>query len=151
MFKETKGGGGRTPEEKTNLSKHKYIYEYYINDKMEPNVERFPVIYINSENVYFKRNRATKQLDRRSTKDVKHSYLEAIEKIAGKRFAVSYSWESCPGKNIKELAKAQRLKAAELELLSAETALRSKKQDVEWAEQRVKMAKEALQEAQNDI
>lgn len=80
-----------TPEEKANLSKHKYIYEYYINGKMEPHVERFPVIYINSEYVYFKRNTATKNLDKCYTNNVKDSYLEAIEKIAGKRFAYSHA------------------------------------------------------------
>lgn len=140
-----------TPEEKAILSKHKYIYEYYVNDKMEPHVERFPVIYINSEYVYFKRNTATKNLDKCYTNNVKDSYLDAIEKIAGKRFGISYSWEGCPGKDIKELAKSQRLKAAEIELVRAETVLKSKRQDVEWAEQKVKQAKEALQEAQNDI
>jgi len=42
-------------EERQNLSKHKYIYQIYTSDGVF-HCERFPIVYSNTEFVYFKRN-----------------------------------------------------------------------------------------------
>ena len=39
--------------DKTTLSKHRWIYEMYINEKNEVHIERYKVIYINKKYVFY--------------------------------------------------------------------------------------------------
>jgi len=55
--------------DKENLSKMKYIYKIYSSDSIV-HCEKYPIVYINSENIYYKVARQS-QLMRIDTKSVK--------------------------------------------------------------------------------
>lgn len=46
--------------DKENLCKHKWIHYIYTNSNGDNHIEKYPVIYINSKYVYFKRGRDEK-------------------------------------------------------------------------------------------
>ena len=72
-----------TEEIKKNLSKCKYIYRIY-KENNSFHIEKYPIVYINSEVVYFKNGRK-KNIDFQSFNDrwknVKESFEQAIKKI----------------------------------------------------------------------
>lgn len=59
--------------DKKNLSKIKYIYRIYSADNML-HLERYPVVYINSEVVYYKEARKNAWLGHRRIDEVKDGY-----------------------------------------------------------------------------
>lgn len=72
-----------TEEIKKNLSKCKYVYRIY-KENNSFHIEKYPIVYINSEVVYFKNGRK-KNIDFQSFNDrwknVKESFEQAIKEI----------------------------------------------------------------------
>lgn len=60
----------------TNLSKIKHIYRIYESDDRVLHCEKYPVIYINSEVVYFKDARKKECLNYVYVKNVLHDFTE---------------------------------------------------------------------------
>lgn len=82
-----------TEEIKKNLSKCKYVYRIY-KENNRYNIEKYPIVYINSEVVYFKTGRKN-YLDCRSFSDlwnnVKESFDKAIDYI-NKKVTLFYDY-----------------------------------------------------------
>lgn len=72
-----------TEEIKKNLSKCKYVYRIY-KENNNFHIEKYPIVYINSDVVYFKNGRK-KNIDCQSFSDrwknVKESFEQAIKEI----------------------------------------------------------------------
>lgn len=82
-----------TEEIKKNLSKCKYVYRIY-KENNRYNIEKYPIVYINSKVVYFKTGRKN-YLDCRSFSNfwynVKESFDKAIDYINKKVTLYDYS------------------------------------------------------------
>ena len=64
---------------KENLCKHKYIYYVHTDSNGDNHIEKYPVVYINSEYVYFKRARKN-ELGHTFTNFVKKDLKSVFEK-----------------------------------------------------------------------
>lgn len=60
---------------KQELSKHKYIYRIYASDDKVIHCEKYPVVYSNSEVIYFKDARKKEHLNYTMFRNVKEEYL----------------------------------------------------------------------------
>ena len=74
--------------DKQNLSKYKHIYRVYEDRDRELHCEKYPVIYINSEVVYFKDARKQEYLNNVRTNRVSDDFASYAITVLSK----SYNW-----------------------------------------------------------
>lgn len=121
---------------KETLSKQKYIYYVHKSDGYETHIERFPIVYINSKYVYFKRA-GQDQLGCRFISEVKDSLTDIFN--IDYQFIYEhnrYFWN--PEENPNEVVAELKKKADEKRI----------KQNKSWAEKELERAKQAYERAQ---
>lgn len=120
------------------LSKRKYIYRIYVSSDKTVHCERYPIIYLNSEVVYYKDGRKKSTLDCMNPSYINEKFL-GVESITlhCRDYYNQYFWEVCDfdSKKITEVVFAKRnenaLSRAKMELRRAEIAYSSKKKEYE--------------------
>lgn len=81
--------------DKQNLSKYKHIYRVYEDRDRELHCEKYPVIYINSEVVYFKDARKQEYLNHVRTNKVSDDFKSYAKTVLSRPFQWSvdnYFW-----------------------------------------------------------
>lgn len=78
--------------DKNNLSKLKYIYRIYESEDKKLHLERYPIVYINQEVVYFKTGRDNMKLPWVRCADVKDDFVEFGAGYYGCALFNQYFW-----------------------------------------------------------
>ena len=122
-----------------NLSKIKHIYRIYESNDKVLHCEKYPVIYINSEVVYFKDARKQEYLSYTYVKNVLHDFTEFYRTCYNRPCFNKFFWNV--DENIKEI----------YEDLKKQREILISKNEEEKAYNRLELAKREYENAQRAV
>lgn len=137
---------------KKNLSKYKYVYRIYKDSGViaDFHIEKYPIVYINEEVVYFKDGRKNWLTPITFNTDIiyidkvaKTSYLEAVEYINDK--FIRCPWIRCGSTSV-YFIDMNKIDSFDLSLIKKDLKEENKKFNIEQAEKEVQKYKKLYED-----